>query len=129
MPKKPTGFKRWSVRTKGEGTILLGRNYSREIEALVRNSSFISESCIKVVLDGNVKALMSSFRWSASPQGSRHWSNLHDGRTKLTDTDVEFLTELRNYLLEKGIPDDRTFEARMYRQDLIHLQEEERVDF
>ena len=129
MPKKPTGFKRWSVRTKGEGTILLERNISREIEALVRDSGFMSESCVKVVLDGNVKALMSSFRWAASPQGSRHWGRIHDGRTRLTDTDVEFLTELRNYLLEKGIPDDRTLEARMYREQLLRRQEEDRVDF
>lgn len=116
MPKKPTGFRNWSVKTKrsiplGEVSI---EDYRDRIQYLLDGNSFFSKSCLEAVLLGNPKALKHSFTWRMSVEGHTYWERRRNDRQPLSSDDLNFIEALMKYVEDSGMPDNYTNDAYAY---------------
>lgn len=61
---------------------------------------------VNVLVNNNIRAIMTAFTWISTPQGVGYWRNRHDGKSPLTEEDRAFLRRC----LHTDHPDDDGFQ-------------------
>lgn len=94
MLTKRNGFIKFMKRLDGEDVpdhefYYTGEDYSVQLRR-------VRETILELKERGRSEALMYSFTWSHTPQGSRHWDRIYNGWSTPTEEDYEYL----NWLIE-----------------------------